>query len=66
MALTARTSAAEGSPDAAPDYLVFGLEDVGLPRTVLDECDLLLRIPMPGGGVQAADGGAAFADDSVG
>jgi tRNA (cytidine/uridine-2'-O-)-methyltransferase len=66
VALTARISAAEGSLDAArfqaSDYLVFGREDVGLPRAVLDECDLRLRIPMPGGGVQAAGGGAASAD----
>ncbi len=62
VALTARSGAADGPLDearfVAGDFLVLGREDDGLPRAVLDECDLRLRIPMPGG-VSAAGSVAA-------
>ncbi len=60
VALTARSGAADGPLDGARfvagDFLVLGREDDGLPRAVLDECDLRLRIPMPGGTLAATSG----------
>ncbi len=47
------------------DILLFGREDTGLPDNILNKCDLMAGIPMPGGVLQKHTGGVRSLNLSV-
>tara|TARA_Y100001968_G_scaffold314962_1_gene340975 strand:+ start:243 stop:743 length:501 start_codon:yes stop_codon:yes gene_type:complete len=47
------------------DILLFGREDTGLPDNIMNRCDIIAGIPMPGGQNQANDGGVRSLNISV-
>ena len=47
------------------DILLFGREDTGLPKDIMDKCELIAGIPMPGGENQLKTGGVRSLNLSV-
>ena len=47
------------------DILLFGREDIGLPDSVMEKCDLVSGIPMPGGENKSKTGGVRSLNLSV-
>ena len=47
------------------DILLFGREDTGLPKDIMDKCELIAGIPMPGGENQLKRGGVRSLNLSV-
>ena len=47
------------------DILLFGREDTGLPNNIMNTCDLVAGIPMPGGENQLNNGGVRSLNLSV-
>ena len=47
------------------DILLFGREDTGLPNNIMNECEVVAGIPMPGGDNQLKTGGVRSLNLSV-
>ena len=47
------------------DILLFGREDMGLPDQIIERCEIVARIPMPGGDTNVIDGGVRSLNLSV-
>ena len=47
------------------DILLFGREDTGLPHSIINKCEIVAGIPMPGGESQTTTGGVRSLNLSV-
>ena len=47
------------------DILLFGREDIGLPESVINKCEIIAGIPMPGGEISLKTGGVRSLNLSV-
>ncbi len=47
------------------DILLFGREDTGLPNNILDKCEVIAGIPMPGGEINKKNGAVRSLNLSV-
>ncbi len=47
------------------DILLFGREDTGLPDNIMDKCEIVAGIPMPGGEIKMKTGGVRSLNLSV-
>ena len=66
IALTKKSSTKISSIDYKnTDILLFGREDTGLPESIINKCEIVAGIPMPGGENQLKTGGVRSLNLSV-